>query len=130
MAMLRELRYVDRRVVEALEGLGIHSLWELAELAVAPRDRRRLARRAGVGEGELLKLVRIADMCRVARLELAELLVEAGVHTPLELAYRSPEHVYAIVVEKAGELGAEPPSLEEVREAWERARDLPRLFIY
>jgi len=128
--MLRGLRYVDRRIVEALERLGVHSLWELVELAATARERRRLARVAGVGEGELLKLVRIADMCRVARLELAELLVEAGVHTPLELAYRPPEHVYAIVVEKAGELGAEPPSFEEVREAWERARDLPRLFIY
>jgi len=45
--MLVELRYVDGRVMEALEGLGIHSPWEFVELAVTLRDGRRLARGAG-----------------------------------------------------------------------------------
>ena len=127
---LRQLRYADRRVVEALERLGIHSLWELAVLGLTARDRRRLARRAEVSEGELLKLVRIADMCRVASVELAELLVESGINTPLELARRRLEHVYEMVTRKAVELGVEPPPLGKVEEAWRRAVKAPRLVVY
>ena len=124
------LRFVDRRVVLALRKLGVSSLWELVELALTARERRRLARAAGVSEGDVLKLVRIADMCRVAEPELAELLVEAGVHTPLELPLRPFEVVYRVVVETAARLRVTPPSREEVETAQRRALELAPLFDY
>jgi len=127
---IERLRFVDARVVDALAKLGVRSLWELAELALTARERRKLAREAGVGEGDLLKLVRIADMCRIADLELAELLVEAGVHTPLELPLRPFEVVYRMVAEAAEKLGVEPPSQRRVEESWRRAFNLPPLFDY
>ena len=127
---IERLRFVDTRVVGALAKLGVRSLWELVELSLTARERRRLAREAGVGEGDVLKLVRIADMCRVADLELAELLVEAGVHTPLELPLRPFEVVYRMVAETAEKLGVELPSQKRVKESWRRAFNLPPLFDY
>jgi hypothetical protein len=127
---IERLRFVDRRVVLALRKLGVSSLWELVELALTARERRRLARAAGVSEGDVLKLVRIADMCRVAEPELAELLVEAGVHTPLELPLRPLEVVYRVVVETAARLRVTPPSREEVETAQRRALELAPLFDY
>jgi hypothetical protein len=127
---IERLRFVDRRVVLALRKLGVGSLWELVELALTARERRRLARAAGVSEGDVLKLVRIADMCRVAEPELAELLVEAGVHTPLELPLRPLEVVYRVVVETAARLRVTPPSREEVETAQRRALELAPLFDY
>lgn len=127
---IERLRFVDRRVVLALRKLGVSSLWELVELALTARERRRLARAAGVSEGDVLKLVRIADMCRVAEPELAELLVEAGVHTPLELPLRPLEVVYRVVVETAARLRVTPPSREEVEAAQRRALELAPLFDY
>lgn len=124
------LRFVDQRVVKSLKAYGLHSLWELVELAVTAQDRRTLARSVGVSEGELLKLVRIADMCRVASLELAELLIEAGIHTPLELALRPLDYLWMVVTRKAAELKVEQPRLEEVEEAWRKSRLLPPLFKY
>lgn len=125
-----QLRFVEQRVVKALKAHGLHSLWELVELAITARDRRMLARKIGVSEGELLKLVRVADMCRVAGLELAEVLVEAGVHTPLELGLRPLDYVQMIVTKKASELGVKQPKPEEVEEAWKKSRLLPPLFRY
>ncbi len=127
---IERLRFVDTRVVGALAKLGVRSLWELVELGLTACERRRLAREAGVGEGDVLKLVRIADMCRVADLELAELLVEAGVHTPLELPLRPFEVVYRMVAETAEKLGVELPSQKRVKESWRRAFNLPPLFDY
>lgn len=127
---IERLKFADPRVVGALSALGVHSLWELVELALTARERRRLAQAAGVKEGDVLKLARIADMCRVADLELAELLVEAGVHTPLELPLRPLEVVYRMVLEAAAKLEVEPPSLESVSKAWRRAFDLVPLFDY
>ncbi len=124
------LRFVDKRVVCALRKLGVSSLWELVELALTARERRKLARAAGVGEGDILKLVRIADMCRVAELELAELLVEAGIHTPLELPLRPDEVVHQLVVEAAARLRVTPPSREEVEAARRSAFELAPLFDY
>ncbi len=125
-----QLRFVDQRVIKALKARGLHSLWELVELAITARDRRKLARKVGVDEGELLKLVRVADMCRVANLELAEVLVEAGIHTPLELGLRPLDYVRMMVAKKASELGVEQPRLEEVEEAWKKSKLLPPLFRY
>jgi hypothetical protein len=127
---IERLRFVDRRVVLALRKLGVGSLWELVELALTARERRRLARAAGVSEGDVLKLVRIADVCRVAEPELAELLVEAGVHTPLELPLRPLEVVYRVVVETAARLRVTPPSREEIETAQRRALELAPLFDY
>ncbi|MEM1509955.1 MAG: DUF4332 domain-containing protein [Thermofilaceae archaeon] len=124
------LKFADQRIVKALRAYGLHSLWELVELTVTAQDRRTLARSVGVSEGELLKLVRIADMCRVASLELAELLIEAGIHTPLELALRPLDYVLTVVARRASELGVEQPRLEEVEEAWRKSRLLPPLFKY
>lgn len=108
----------------------MHSLWQLVEFALTARERRLLAKRVGVEEGDVLKLARIADMCRVCDLELAELLVETGVNTPLELPLRPLDELCSMVLEKARELGVAPLDCSVLEELRRRARLLPPLFDY
>lgn len=121
---------MDPDVKSAFERLGLHSLWQLVELALTARERRLLARRVGVSEGDVLKLARIADMCRLCNLGLAELLVEVGVNTPLELPLRPLDELCSMVSEKAGKLGVAPPNRGVLEELRRRSRLLPPLFDY
>jgi len=121
---------LDEELGQLLSRIGLRHLWQLAEEAATPRDRRRLAGALGVGEGRLLRLVMVADMCRVAEPGLAKLLVEAGVYSPSELEYRRPAHVHAMVSRLAGRLGVEAPQLGEVEEACRAARGITPLFVY
>lgn len=127
---MSRLRFVNPGVRAAFRRIGLRSLWQLVERGLTARGRRLLAKRAGLGEGEVLKMVRIADMCRVCSLELAELLVEAGVHTPLELPLRPLDEVWGMVSEAAQRLGVDPPDRDELEEVRRRARGLPPLFDY
>jgi len=127
---LRRLKFVEPNVKEAFGRAGIHSLWQLVEHGLTARERRLLAKKLGVKEGDVLKLARIADMCRLCDLELAELLVETGVNTPLELPFRPLSELCAMVSEAALRLSLEPPSCSKLRELRMRARSLPPLFDY
>lgn len=127
---LNRLRFVDAGVKAAFISAGIRSLWQLVEFGLTARERRFLAKRVGVKEGDVLRLARIADMCRVCNIELSELLVEAGVSTPLELPLRPLSELYAMVLEVAQKLGTEPPACSVLEESRKRARTLPPLFDY
>lgn len=124
------LRLLSGKEIEALRKAGLHNLWEIVERALTKRERRRLAKEVGIDEGVLLRIVRITDLCRVCNLDLAELLVEAGVCTPLELPLRHLDVLYSMVTEAAARLGLEPPDRDALEEAQLRAKDLPPLFDY
>ncbi len=115
---------------DALARAGVRSLWQLVERGLTARERRELARKAGVSEGAVLKLARVADMCRVCDVLLAELLVEAGVHTPFELPLRPLEELCVMTSSAAQRLGVPPVGWGELEEVRRRARGLPPLFDY
>lgn len=127
---LDKLRSVKHSVKEALRRAGLRSLWQLVEHGLTARERRLLAKRIGVEVGEVLKLARVADMCRLCDVELAELLVEAGVNTPLELPLRPLRELCAAVSEASRRLGVQPPTCSELDELRKKARSLPPLFDY
>ncbi|MEM0042374.1 MAG: DUF4332 domain-containing protein [Thermofilaceae archaeon] len=127
---LSKLRFVSADVKATLGRLGLHSLWQLVEHGLTAKERRSLAERAGLEEGVVLKLVRLADFCRVCDLELAELLVEAGAHTPFELPLRPLDELCQMVLEATQRLGVNPPSREKLEEVKGKARMLPPLFDY
>ncbi|MEM0318066.1 MAG: DUF4332 domain-containing protein [Thermosphaera sp.] len=127
---LSQLRFLDHNLRVKLNRFGVHSLWQLVEHGLTARERRLLARRLGVEEGNVLKLVRLADMCRLCDIELAELLIEAGVNTPLELPYRSLSELCAMVSDAAQRFGFSPPARSELEELRKKARTLPPLFDY
>ncbi|MCJ7770374.1 DUF4332 domain-containing protein, partial [Candidatus Bathyarchaeota archaeon] len=81
-----------------------------------------------------LEWVNLADLFRIKGIgeEYSDLLEEAGVDTVVELSRRVPENLHAKVtsVNETKKLVRRPPSLEEIREWIEQAKELPKKIEY
>jgi predicted flap endonuclease-1-like 5' DNA nuclease len=93
-----------------------------------------LAAKTGISKKLILEWVNLADLFRIKGIgeEYSDLLEEAGVDTVVELSRRVPENLHAKVtsVNEAKKLVQRPPSMEEIREWIEQAKELPRKIKY
>jgi len=129
-----KLRGLAPRVRAALKRHRVTTCGQLLRAAGGARDRDRLAREAGIDPGELLALVRRADLARVAGIGtvFGLMLEDLGVRDVPALAARDPAGLHARLFAHNREerIARRSPTPEEV-EGWVRqARALPALVSY
>jgi len=105
----------------------------LAE-AKTPKQRKELAKKAGLTERQVLKFANMVDLYRINGVgsEFAELLEASGVDTVPELARRNATELAKKIAEvgKAKKLTRRIPSEADVTKWIAQAKALPRVLEY
>jgi predicted flap endonuclease-1-like 5' DNA nuclease len=114
-----------------LEAAGVKTTDDLLSRGAKPKGREELEKATGIGHGLILEWVNHVDLYRLDGVgsEYADLLEEAGVDSPAELAHRVPGNLAAKLAEinEAKKLVRRVPS-EAVVAGWiEQAKKLPKI---
>jgi predicted flap endonuclease-1-like 5' DNA nuclease len=117
-----------------LKVLGIATALDLLRQGATRRGRADLVEKSGISQKLILKWINQADMYRIKGIgsEYAELLEAAGVDTVVELAARRPENLHPALQEtnELKKLTRQVPSLTQVKDWIEQAKELPRVIRY
>jgi predicted flap endonuclease-1-like 5' DNA nuclease len=117
-----------------LKEVGIETPQALLETAASPKGRDELESRTGISHKLILKWTHQAELLRIKGIgkQYAELLDAAGVATVLDLAQRNPEHLHeaVVAVNEEKHLVREVPSLNNITNWIEQAKELPRVISY
>jgi predicted flap endonuclease-1-like 5' DNA nuclease len=117
-----------------LKVLGIATALDLLRQGATRRGRADLVEKSGISQKLILKWINQADMYRIKGIgsEYAELLEAAGVDTVVELAARRPENLHPALQEanELKNLTRQVPSLTQVKDWIEQAKELPRVIRY
>jgi predicted flap endonuclease-1-like 5' DNA nuclease len=134
MAKIIDVEGIGEAYAKRLTDAGIATTEALLEHGAAPKGRKEIAEKTGIGDALILKWLNRADLARVKGIgsEYADLLEAAGVDTVPELAKRVP----ANLTKKMGEVNAtknlvrKVPTEAQVAEWVEQAKKLPRVITY
>jgi predicted flap endonuclease-1-like 5' DNA nuclease len=117
-----------------LQKAGVRSTESLLARGGTPAGRKDIAAKSGVADALILEWVNHVDLFRVKGVgsEYADLLEAAGVDTVPELAQRNPQNLHQRLLEINAEkrLVRRSPSLNQVRDWVDQARNLPRMITY
>lgn len=117
-----------------LREIGINTVEDLLARGATRKGREEIAQQTGISPSLILEWVNHADLFRIKGIseEYADLLEEAGVDSVPELAQRNPENLYQRLAEVNQEknLVRRLPSLDQVRDWVEQAKQLPRVIEY
>ncbi|MBN1979352.1 MAG: DUF4332 domain-containing protein [Anaerolineae bacterium] len=134
MAKLETIEGIGPVYAQKLRAAGVGSVETLLKTGSAPKGRRELAEKTGIGDEHILDWVNRADLMRVRGVgeEYGDLLERAGVDTVVELARRSPDNLHQKMLEVNEEkrLVHRPPSRDMVARWIEQAKALPRVVSY
>lgn len=131
---LGELRGITDAVLNALKAQGIGDSDSLLEATKTPQDRKALTSATGVDGKIILELANRADLARIKGIGrvYSDLMEEAGVDTVKELAQRSADNLHAklIQINSVRQFTQRPPSVEQIGDFVEQAKNLPRMLEY
>lgn len=131
---LGELRGINDSVLNSLKAQGISDSDSMLEATKTPQDRKSLASATGVDGKIILELANRADLARIKGIGrvYSDLMEEAGVDTVKELAQRSAESLHAklIQINSVRQFTQRPPSVEQIGDFIQQAKDLPRMLEY
>ncbi|MFC2161653.1 DUF4332 domain-containing protein [Acidobacteriota bacterium] len=117
-----------------LKDAGFNTTDELLENGATPAGRKDIAEKSGISEKLILRWINMADLFRIKGVgeEYSDLLEAAGVDTVPELAQRNAENLHKKIEEVNTEknLVRRSPSLKEIMEWINQAKDLPRKINY
>jgi len=134
MAKIEAIEGIGEVYAAKLKEIGIKTTEQFLERAATRKDRKELAETLGISEKLILKWANRADLFRIKGIgeEYSDLLEAAGVDTVPELAQRNPENLYQKLLEVNAEkkLVRRPPSLKQVANWVEQAKELPRVLSY
>ena len=134
MKQLTEIEGIGPSYSGKLQDAGVTSIEELLEIGSAPKGRKELAEKTGIGESQILRWVNMSDLFRIKGVaeEYADLLEAAGVDTVPELGQRNPENLFKKMeeVNSAKNLVRRVPTESEVKTWVEQAKGLGRKVTY
>ena len=101
---IEEIEGIGPAYATKLRGAGVETIEELLARGSSPGGRRTLSSASGITDSLLLEWVNHADLMRLKGVgsEYADLLEEAGVDSPAELAHRNAANLTA-AMERANE---------------------------
>lgn len=119
---------------QKLKDIGIGTVEELLERGASAKGREGIVEQSGISGKLILEWVNLADLCRIKGVgeEISDLLEEAGIDTVPELATRNPENLHAKLVQINDEkkLVRQVPSVKQVSDFVQQAKDLPRVVTH
>ncbi|GAB2589336.1 DUF4332 domain-containing protein [Spirosoma areae] len=131
---LGELRGITDSILNALKAQGISDSEMLLDATKTPGDRKALSSITGVNANAILELANRADLARIKGIGrvYSDLMEEAGVDTVKELAQRAPANLHAKLIEinSVRQFTQRPPSVEQIGDFVEQAKNLPRMLEY
>jgi len=134
MTTVLEIEGIGEVYAGKLKEAGIVTLEALLEKGSTPQGRAELAEKTGISVTLLLRWINRADLFRVKGIgeEYADLLEVAGVDTVPELAQRNPDNLFQklAAVNEEKKRVRRLPTLEQVRQWVEQAKELPRVVTY
>ncbi len=117
-----------------LKAIGIATALDLLRQGATRRGRMDIVDKSGISQKLVIKWINQADMYRIKGIgsEYAELLEAAGVDTVVELAARRPDNLHPTLQETNDlkKLTRQAPSLNQVKDWIEQAKNLPRVIRY
>jgi predicted flap endonuclease-1-like 5' DNA nuclease len=119
---------------QKLTDAGIATTEALLVKGAAPKGRKEIAEKTGIGDALILKWVNRVDLARIKGIgsEYADLLEASGVDTVPELAKRVPTNLAKKMeeVNTAKKLTRKLPTATQVADWVEQAKKLPRAITY
>lgn len=119
---------------DKLRTAGIKDTDSLLAACCTPKQRKELAEKTGLGEGQVLRFANMVDLYRISGVgaEYAELLEVAGVNTVPELSRRNAANLATAMAEvnESKKLTRRVPSATEVAKWIDQAKALPRMLEY
>ncbi len=120
---------------QKLEAAGVATTADLLERGARPSGRAGLAEAAGISGSLILEWVNHVDLMRISGVgsQYADLLSQAGVDSPLELARRNPANLAGTFAEIDAARPDEVrrvPSEQTVADWVEQAKQLPRAVFH
>ncbi len=134
LVYLREIRGVNPEYVKSLEAAGIKNTKQLFERARTAKDRAELSEATDIPVKDVLELTKLSDLARIGGLGAAylRLFYETGADTIQGLSQWDPqtlsERLHA--VNKQRRLTKIVPSLKDVTNYIEKAKELPKVIEY
>lgn len=129
---IEDVEGIGPGVGEKLRAAGIKNTDSLLDSCCTPKQRKELAQKTDLPEGQILKLANMVDLYRIKGVgaEFAELLEAAGVDTVPELARRNAANLTRAMadVNERKKLTRRTPSESETAKWIEEAKTLPRLL--
>ena len=129
-AKVEEIEGIGYAYSRRLNKAGINTTDELLKAGGTKQGRKELSEKTGVSETIILEWVNKADLFRIKGIgeEYSDLLKEAGVSTVIQLARRNPENLCEALVgvNEAKNLVQRTPTLNQVKDWIEQAKNLPR----
>ena len=129
-AKVEEIEGIGYAYSRRLNKAGINTTDELLDAGGTKQGRKELSEKTGVSETIILEWVNKADLFRIRGIgeEYSDLLKEAGVSTVVQLARRNPENLCEALVgvNEAKNLVQRTPTLNQVKDWIEQAKNLPR----
>lgn len=134
MTTLLEIEGIGEVYAGKLKEVGVATLEMLLEKGATPQGRAALAEKTGISVTLLLRWINRADLFRIKGIgeEYADLLEVAGVDTVPELAQRNPDNLFQklVAVNEEKKRVRRLPTLEQVKQWVEQAKELPRVVTY
>ncbi|MBN2701947.1 MAG: DUF4332 domain-containing protein [Methylothermaceae bacterium] len=131
---LSELMGMTSELERKLKEIGIHNSGELLDAATTPKQRQVLSRQMAVPSRDVLELANRADLARIQGIGsvYSNLLEKVGVDTVKELATRRSDHLHQKILEtnEQVQLVKRPPTLAQVEQWVEEAKQLPKVLQY
>jgi len=131
---LAQVEGLEPDVIARLSATGIETTHDLLARGAEPAGRAEITGASGLTEPALLSILFRADLARVHGIgwDYAGLLVEAGVSTVTDLAYRQAEELRKRLAAVNAERGLvkRVPSLAQVTAWIDHARTLPGVLTF
>ena len=134
MAALTTIEGIGPKLADKLKAAGVGSVEKLLEHGASKKGRVELAASAGMGEAQVARFVKHADLMRIKGIggEYAELLEAAGIDSVPELAQRNSDNLHAKITEINEEksLVRSVASAKQVAGWVDQAEDLPKMITH
>ena len=132
--LISKLRGMPDELQAELQERGIRTSDQLLFIVRTPAAREELATCVGVAPSVVLDVANRADLARVKGVGgvFSDLLEHAGIDTVKELAQRSPDHLYAKLIETNAhkKLAGRAPTWNAVQNWVAQAKSLTPLLEY